>query len=364
LTVTDDSGASSDPGNVTVTVGDSVSARILLVNTAEGGANGVTFATPGGQATGSGTNFDTVSVGTGGELSYSTDQVAAGTTSYKMIQGTGSIITGWTTALSASVPIDDFVFQGHIFLTALPSTNTILYKGYADTLYTPSLASWSVLLNPSGQLLVQNSASATMYTLSTPLATNTWYRIEGEFVAGSSSQLKVSVGSSTDVFAFGSGRFTNQTASARQGIGTASSGIGTMYFDDFTVAIGPGFLTESVFSNQPPFASAGSDQTSIEPWSTVTMIGTDSDSDGAVASRTWRQVSGTAVTLTGSGNTASYTAPAAIISADLVFGYQVLDDLGATSAENTVTHTILPATERAVIGGVEVPIQFNHITNS
>jgi hypothetical protein len=221
-------------------------------------------------------------------------------------------------------------------------------------------------MNPSGQLLVQNSASATLYTLVSTLSLNTWYRVEGEFIADTSSQLKVSVGGSTDVHAYGSSATfsSNQTVSVRQGIGTASSGIGTVYFDDFTAAVGPGFLTQSVFINQPPIANAGSGQNSVEPWSTVNLIGTDADADGTVASRTWRQISGTAVTLTASGSTATYTAPASTAGDTLVFGYQATDNNGAVSAESIVTHTVLPATERAVIGGVEVPVRFDHVSGS
>jgi hypothetical protein len=366
LTVTDDGGAASDPDTITVTVGGSAAARILLSNTAEGGTNGTTFTTPGGQASGSGTNFDTVYVGVGGTLSYSTEHAIIGSNSYKMVQGSGSIIIGWTTALAGSAPINDFVFQGYIYLTALPSTDTILFKGYADTAYTPTMASWSVLINPSGRILVQNSNSTILYTLATALLANTWYRIEGEFVAGTSSQVKVSIGTSTDVYAYGSSSTltANQTVSVRQGIGTSSSGTGTIYFDDFTVAVGPGFLTQSVFVNQPPSASAGSNQSSIEPWSTVNLIGTDSDGDGTVVTRTWRQVSGTpAVTLSGTGTTRTYTAPATIAGTDLVFGYQVTDDVGALSAESSTTHTILPVTERAVIGGAEVPARLDQASS-
>jgi hypothetical protein len=44
LTVTDDAAAlHPDPDTVTITAGNTAAARILLVNTAEGGTNGVTF---------------------------------------------------------------------------------------------------------------------------------------------------------------------------------------------------------------------------------------------------------------------------------------------------------------------------------
>jgi hypothetical protein len=94
-------------------------------------------------------------------------------------------------------------------------------------------------------------------------------------------------------------------------------------------------------------ASAG-DAATVEPWSTVTLTGTDSLPAGAA--RTWSQVSGAAVTLTSSGKTAQYEAPPAIAQQALVFRY----DAGGVQAQ--VTHTVRPVTERVVRGGVEVPL--------
>lgn len=113
--------------------------------------------------------------------------------------------------------------------------------------------------------------------------------------------------------------------------------------------------------NVVPTSGAGTDQSNLEPWATVTLTGTDADSDGTVVTRVWRQISGTTVTLTGTGTTRTYTAPATLAGATLVFGYQVTDDLGGVSVEDTVSHTILAVTERAVVGGVEVPVRFQAV---
>jgi hypothetical protein len=110
-------------------------------------------------------------------------------------------------------------------------------------------------------------------------------------------------------------------------------------------------------ANQAPTANAGTAQTNIEPWSTVTLSGTDSDSDGTVVTRAWAQTSGTAVTLSGAATaTAIFTAPASIAGETLSFSYTVTDNLGATGTSSTNV-TILPVTERTVIGGAEVPLQ-------
>jgi len=96
----------------------------------------------------------------------------------------------------------------------------------------------------------------------------------------------------------------------------------------------------SPIGNLPPVANAGDDQAGIEAGSLVTLAGTDSDPDGTVVTRVWRQVSGPAVELTGSGSSRTYTAPTSEDGATLVFGYQVFDDFGLASAEDTVTHTV------------------------
>lgn len=118
-------------------------------------------------------------------------------------------------------------------------------------------------------------------------------------------------------------------------------------------------------SNVAPTATAGNDLTTVEPWSTVTLVGTDSDSDGTVVDRKWRQISGIpTVVLSGEGAQRTYEAPATLKGAELVFGYMVTDNDGAVSIEDTVSHTILPVTERAVIDGTEVPLRISSVNGS
>lgn len=111
-------------------------------------------------------------------------------------------------------------------------------------------------------------------------------------------------------------------------------------------------------SNIAPTANAGPDQSNIEPWSTVLLDGSaSSDSDGTVASYAWTQTAGTTVTLTGSGATRTYTAPGTLAGETETFSLTVTDNGGASSTADTVNISVLPVTERAVIGGVEVPMQ-------
>jgi hypothetical protein len=96
-------------------------------------------------------------------------------------------------------------------------------------------------------------------------------------------------------------------------------------------------------SNTAPTANAGTDQANITPGSTVTLDGTGStDSDGTVEAYSWRQISGSPVTL--SSTTAAeptFTAPTLTGGATLVFGLVVTDDDNADSTEDTVSITVL-----------------------
>lgn len=97
-------------------------------------------------------------------------------------------------------------------------------------------------------------------------------------------------------------------------------------------------------TNAAPTANAGVDQT-VEPFTTVTLTGSGTDTDGTIASYAWTQTSGTTVTLAGSGNTRTFTSPASISGDTLVFSLIVTDDDGATSTADTVSVIVLPATE-------------------
>jgi hypothetical protein len=114
--------------------------------------------------------------------------------------------------------------------------------------------------------------------------------------------------------------------------------------------------------NAAPTADAGPDQTNIEPWTTVTLDGSgSSDPDGgdSITAYAWTQTAGTAVTLSDpSSPSPTFTAPATIAGTTLTFSLVVTDENSTNSAPNTVDIQVLPVTERAIIGGVEVPARF------
>ena len=122
-----------------------------------------------------------------------------------------------------------------------------------------------------------------------------------------------------------------------------------------TLSIEPGS------ANVAPTADAGADQSDIEAYTTVTVTGSDNDTDGTVVTRTWRVISTTngapTPTLNGSGNSRTFKAPGAIAGTVVTLGYKVTDNGGLDSTEDICTVAVLPVTERIVVGGVEVPLE-------
>lgn len=114
-------------------------------------------------------------------------------------------------------------------------------------------------------------------------------------------------------------------------------------------------LKSAAPTNSPPTCNAGADQTSVEPYTVVTLSGTDSDSDGTIASRAW---SGDGFTFLTGQSTATATAKVrgSIAGETLVATYTVTDNQGATGSD-TVNVTTLPVTERIFIGGTWHPLE-------
>ena len=106
----------------------------------------------------------------------------------------------------------------------------------------------------------------------------------------------------------------------------------------------------------PPMANAGAAQT-WDAGQTVTLAGTDDAPDSTVTARAWRVTAGSVPLIGASTAMATFTAPPLLADQTYTFAYKVTSGNGLT-AEATVTHTILAATERVMRNGVEVPIYF------
>lgn len=125
-----------------------------------------------------------------------------------------------------------------------------------------------------------------------------------------------------------SGQGTFQAPSSTIGFPTTTFN-GTNYWVDVEVDDG------GVAPNVPPVANAGADQ-SVTVGTQVTLSGSSStDSDGTIASYSWVQSSGPAATLSGTGDTCTFTPSTA---GAYVFTLTVTDDDGATHTDSvTVT---------------------------
>jgi len=145
---------------------------------------------------------------------------------------------------------------------------------------------------------------------------------------------------------------------------SASGSTGTMVFSATgTLQSGLGYamiIKSAAATNVAPTADAGADQTNIEPFATVTLNGSAStDSDGTISTYTWSQISGTSVTLSGSGASRTFTAPNTLSGDTLVFGLTVTDNGGLTSTQDTVSITVLQATELIRVSGAWAPARLS-----
>ena len=122
---------------------------------------------------------------------------------------------------------------------------------------------------------------------------------------------------------------------------SAAAWVGTVHVDDVAFdTAATGLIDAWVDVNASPIVSAGADQIATAG-ATVTLTGADSDTDGTISSRSWTQTGGTpTVTLSGSGNTRTFTMP--IGAPTLTFTYSVTDNDGATSSDTVVVSGAAP----------------------
>jgi hypothetical protein len=211
-------------------------------------------------------------------------------------------------------------------------------------------------------------SAGTNVTSTATMAPLTKYRVEGNYsnvTSGGQITIKVYNGLGAGAALLQSIQLTPVTTAAqwrraRLGKLLGSPTLGRFRIDDFrwirdaaTPDIGPYLI--------PPTCDAGSDQTGVEAFKTVTLTGSDNDSDGTVTTRTWRVVSTTngapTPVLSGSGNTRTFKAPGTLAGTDIVCGYKVTDNDAQDSIEDFMTVTVFPATDRAIISGAQVPME-------
>jgi hypothetical protein len=109
-------------------------------------------------------------------------------------------------------------------------------------------------------------------------------------------------------------------------------------------ACGGGGSSPSPAPNTVPVANAGPNQ-SVAAGAQVSLNGSaSSDADGSIASYTWSQTAGTAVSLSStSAAQPTFTAPSPLATTTLTFSLRVTDNRGGISAPATVSITVNPA---------------------
>lgn len=340
----------------------------IYLNTAEGGTNGTTV-TPANSGGASGDAFSSYSIGAGNTFTYDSSAPLRGALSYKMTQsGANQCNWFWTWSTARA----DFAFQFPFSIDSLPAVSTTLLRGFSDAGYATPV--FSVGVTTTGRLQVIEAAGGqAVSSPSAPAPTivpGDMYVLQGRS-NGPNGSITVTAypwGSTSTAEAPTvtlNGLSQPAINSFRGGISTASAGI-SLWFDDIAVGYGGELPRNDLAVNQLPTANLGPSLTGLEPWKQMTLNGTNSldYANGTVVGYTFRQISGTpTVQLTAVGPICTYKAPGTLTGTTLVFGLVVVDNQGASSSEDTVSHTILPATEQAIVGGAAVPLEFSAIVD-
>lgn len=339
----------------------------LLENNAEGMAPGTVVTTA---QTGSGTAFNISSVTGTATATYSNTRSAHGTQSYHMVgeASGGAVAFGWNGNGSTPTSSTQAAYRFYVYFETLPSG--VMSIARLIDLTSVRIAEVAFV---SGKLIVQDK-NGTITTFPTSITTSQWYRIEVQAIVGASegtstvSAAYYLLDSTTPVdAAFSTSTAVTGTANAYNLVVGKNSSTPSvdMYVDDIAFNIGSSSQIGVYVppSNAVPVANAGLDQADIEPWTTVTLDGSGStDSDGTITSYAWTQDAGTTVTLSSASVVSpTFTAPASIAGETLTFRLVATDNQGSSSAPDTVDITILPVTERAVVGGQEVTMKLEAV---
>jgi hypothetical protein len=152
---------------------------VALSNSLEGGTNGTTMtqATGGNTGGASGNFFDSIVVGTGTSVKFSSAFAAHGSLSAAVTVGTtaASAFFSWTTSLGT---VTTLYGRAYINLSAAPPSNNVIVEFENASSHAADFT-----LSTSRTIIIRNAAFGTTHTMTTALTTGTWYRLEWEVVA-------------------------------------------------------------------------------------------------------------------------------------------------------------------------------------
>lgn len=289
---------------------------------------------------------------------------------YTLFRNTGGTITapsGWTViGVAESTAFTEAVYckpiptasaetpTSYTFSTSAGSSRAALICARVTgvDLTTPIQAAGSWITGISGTVTLA-SLTATGAGLLAVAAARNYTNATAETITWGGSL-------ATDLTAITGTTTTTQTHLGSEAISAAgATGTRTVTMAPQSTTVGQMFILNAAATNAAPTANAGTDQTDIEPRTTVTLDGTGStDSDGTIAAYAWTQTAGTTVTL--SSATAAqptFTAPLTLAGETLTFSLVVTDDDGATSSADTVNVTVLPASAAVWDGSAWQPRQ-------
>lgn len=222
-------------------------------------------------------------------------------------------------------------------------------------MYQSSTVAFAIRLATDGTIQFRDG-TVTRFT-SSALTTNEWYWISAHFApgSGSGSRLKVYNRAATLVYDSNNGAATSTTATSMDNLRVgylAGSGNATYSIDRLRADTANEIEPIAVGSSTVNVEVAAS-PAMPEADDTVTLTATAS---GATApySYSWSQVSGASVTLNGTGNTRTFTAPALIESETLTFRCTVTPTAGE-AASDTSEVPVLPHNFWTMHDGVLVP---------
>lgn len=294
---------------------------VLLTNSFEGGTNGTTIST-GNSGGVSGSPFSSVTIGSGGSLTYSNSEYAHGGISSEFSTSTtaSSVYLRWgepTFGVQANV-----WFRFYAYLTAFPSVN--LHIWYAGSGGFPQAS--LLAISPAGKLLMTNAAAATVITSSNSIPLNQWFRVEG-YVLNSSSNATISV----SLFDSPDAQVSVETVKAAN-VNTGGPIVAIEFGLANNVAnVGPFWLDDLGLSNTGPLGpvSFPGDASSGIPGTAIQVRIPQNGPRGRIGSNaggplrnpvpliSWR--TGASVEGAGSGLSQTITIPSSVQAGDIVF---------------------------------------------
>ena len=144
----------------------------VVTNSFEGGTNGTTI-TAGNSGGASGNPFDSVSVGSGGTLSFSNAQAALGTLS-ALAQTTTAAATYAAWGASIGTPAQVW-FRIYLYFGTLPSATTRFFT--VSNGGGTGCARFAI--TTAGKILAADGAGSTITTSTLAIPTAQWFRVEG-----------------------------------------------------------------------------------------------------------------------------------------------------------------------------------------